>query len=250
MAESSLSIGKTEIDKFIANFLGYGRTSASWTTAQTADIDQARDAGVARFYGEKDWFFLSPPTTLTTVASDYDQDLPDDFGSFRETFYWPVDQGYSPIIQTSVGKIRELRTQTSSNGIMTHFALNPKTQTGASGTRWEVLWYPTPDAVYAMPYRYNVLRDALSATYPYPAGGMAVREAIVEACLAAADLLINDAVGAHEQMYQVHLQRAKQQDERTQPRTLGQNDDYSDDGGYTTGGSPVRYAKVNGVVPS
>jgi len=76
MAESGLSIGYTEISVDVADFLGYGITSANWSTRATQDINRALDDGVRRFLLAVDprsmkqygWSFLKPTATLTTVA--------------------------------------------------------------------------------------------------------------------------------------------------------------------------------------
>jgi len=225
MAEPGLSLAKTDLDALIGFSLGYGRTSGNWGTSEQADIDDARDMGLARFYDEHDWFFMSPTTTLDTTADDYDQDLPDGFGWLVETFYYAADIGYSPLVVTSPGEIRRRIAASSSSGVMTHCAINPKSTTGSSGQRWEVLFYPPPDDAYTLTYRYRMNRDALSTSYPYPAGGTCYRNAILYACLAAGDSLIKNQVGQNEEMYQVFLSQCRRMNARQSPINLGYNGD-------------------------
>ena len=241
MAEPSSSVGKTEIDQHIAFFLGYSRTSASWDTLQTANVNAARDYGVHRFYSETDWNFMSPFTTITTTINDYDQALPDDFGSMRgDAFTYASSLGYAPITMTSVGRINEMRTAGTSSGIITHAAISPITQDGSAGQRWQVLWHNPPSAAFVLTYRYNVNRDALSASYPYHAGGNVMRNCVLEACLAAAESLVRNEIGMHEALYQQSLSLAKDADGRTAARNLGYNGDSKS---YNR---PFRYNYYNG----
>jgi len=247
MAESSLSVGKTEIDAAIGVFLGFGRTSADWSTEQQYKIDDARNAGVARFYSERDWNFLSPTTTLTCVADDYAYDMPDDFGTMREDFYFAADKGYAPLTQRPPGYILSRITASDTSGVPTYYAFRPKAQTGTTGTRWELLLYPPPQDTYVLSYRYTVLRDALSATYPYPAGGAACREAIIACCLAAAERMFNDSVGVQEGYYQSQLVLAIRLDGRSQTKSFGMMQDGSDGPGGALPGD--HYAYINAALP-
>lgn len=249
MAESSLSVSKTELDIFIADFLGYGRTSTSWSTDQQARIDQARDEGLSRFYNARNWNFLSPATTLTLTVGDYTYDLEDDFGSMATNFNYPADESYSPLTQRNSQWIREQIAMSDTNGIPAFFAVEPKTQTGSTGTRWQVLLYPPPQTAWVMPYRYNILRNALTSTYPYPAGGAAMRTAISGSCLAYADAFWNDNVGGWEQRYQAELLPAAiRADGLTHAHSLGGMEENSD--GPSEKRTTERYSQYNGVTPS
>lgn len=228
MTESTLSVGKTEIDRQIADFLGYSRTSTDWTDLQQARVDDARKSGLSDFYSAWDWTFLSPNTTLTMTADSGSSDLPDDFGSMRETFYYAADIGYAPLILTSVGEIKKMISATDSSGITRYAAISAKSQTGVSGSRYEALWYPYPDTAYVLTYGYNVLRNDLTAALPYPAGGAAHRETVLAACLAAADRLWNDNQGGWEARFRERLQLSIRNDGRLKAGNLGPNRDRSD----------------------
>lgn len=246
MAESSLSVSKTEIDILIADYLGYGRTSGSWGTAQTARIGEARKAGILRFYNQHDWSFMAPVTTVTLTEDDGSDDAEDDFGSLRDTFYYAADTGHAPLIVTSVGEIKRMISLSDASGHPTHVAVNPKSQTGDSGSRYEFLWYPYPDSEYVMTYAYNVLRDDLSSSYPYPAGGAAHRNTVIAACLAEAEKLYDDTQGLWEQTYRDRVAESWKQDARLRAKSLGLNRDRSD--GPVGRNSAVRYCTYEGSV--
>ena len=74
MAESTLTDAYTNYREEIAFFLGYGRTSTSWSTAQENTINSCLKSGLRRFYfppklpdqrQAHDWSFLHPVTTLS-----------------------------------------------------------------------------------------------------------------------------------------------------------------------------------------
>jgi hypothetical protein len=248
MAQSTLSVTRVELRKIIGHYMGYTRDSANWSSGSTeeADIAQALDEGTSRFYNERDWSFMSPATTVTTTIADGNDTLPDNFGSMRGDFYYAANKGYAPPRRVSPEEIYRMRTTSNYNGVMAFYAINPISMTGASGQTYEVLWYPLPDAAYVMTYRYNVLRDALSASYPYPAGGAAFRNALIEVCLAAAEMMLNRQDG-HEQRYQMFLAQAIRYDGRNSARTVGYNSDGSD--GSVNSTEPTFYCTYNGVVP-
>jgi hypothetical protein len=246
MADSTLAVTKTELDVLIGFHLGYGRTSDNWSTSQQSDIDDARDFAVSRIYAEHDWSFMSPVTTIDTTADDDEQDLPDDFGYIREGFFFESDLGYAPPRQVSPGMIYDRLSMSSASGVMEYFAIETKTQTGAAGTRWQVLWSPPPDDAYTMTYRYKVDRNALSDTYPYPAGGAMFRNCLIECCYAAADLQFRQEVGVHEQMYAKLLEQCKRNDAMNKSPNLGLNLDRSGDLGWEQ--LPRRYCTYMGSV--
>ncbi len=79
MSESSLSIGFSDLQAEVGFFLGYGRTSASWTAEQAAEIEAYVHSGVRRVYfppvvqdpdqkiitSGYEWTWLKPTTTLS-----------------------------------------------------------------------------------------------------------------------------------------------------------------------------------------
>lgn len=77
MAESTLSLKYSTLRANIGDYLRYGRTSGSWSTAQGNQIQACLDGGLRMFYtppplpGEKhahEWTFMKLKLTLTTTA--------------------------------------------------------------------------------------------------------------------------------------------------------------------------------------
>jgi hypothetical protein len=96
-------------------------------------------------------------------------------------------------------------------------------------------------------YQYNVLRDDLSDALPYPAGGAIFRNALLYACLAAAESLQDKPDRPHERTYQMYLKQAFDWDARSGATFMGVNRDASSGDRVW---EPVHYATFNGTVPA
>jgi hypothetical protein len=76
MAESTLTLGWSDLIAEVGDFLGYGRTSGNWATAQTTHVESMVHSGYRLFlyhpvvpkYPAHEWSFLYPVTTLTVNA--------------------------------------------------------------------------------------------------------------------------------------------------------------------------------------
>jgi len=246
MAESTLSIQKSDIDQSIANYIGLTTILANLDTNEWAIIDAARETGLSRFYAERDWVMLEPKTTLTTVAAAYEFDLPDDFAALMGPMHHAANTGYRTLVTVGVGDIINFRKNSLDSSIPEYVAISPKTTDGSTGQRWEALFYPTPDAAYVLTYQYTRLANDLTDTYPYPYGGALHRNTIIEACLAAAETRSNDAIGLHEQRYQSYLALSIKADDKTRPSNIG----YNGDGPGMSPLYPKTWATYNGSVPT
>jgi len=260
MAESSLSLGFPDFQAEVGSFLGHGRDTSAWAALDpdpTDDVEAIIQAGLRQFYfppsmGGKDemyeWSFLKPVTTLTTTADDYDQTLPDDFGGLLGDFTYPVGTGFGPVKERNELQIRDLRQALDSTGRPQYFAIRERAGTGTTGQRLEVIWFPTPDAVYTMTYQYLALVNKISAASPYPLGGMAHAETIMESCLAIAEARKDDEKGIHWDSFMTRLKASMRYDQQRKPAILGYNGDRSDerDDGYL----PLPEISLNGVVQS
>lgn len=113
-----------------------------------------------------------------------------------------------------------------------YFAVRPKNTTvsATAGQRFELMFYPIPDAAYVLSYEMVHQLDMISATYAYPLGGAAHGETIKAACLAAAELMENDiADGPRESNYLKLLASSIREDQVAyQAEFLGYNGDNSD----------------------
>lgn len=215
MAESTLSLGYPDFATEVAKKLGYPSDVADRSAAEIAVIDAIIQSGVRQFYfppllpGEEhvhEWSFLKPVTTLSTTATDYDYDLPDDFGSIDgDITFASTASVKGPIVKVGEAHIRLWREAGGDvAGSPEFYAIRPRSTGGTTGQRDEILFYPTPDASYTLTYRYVALVSKISTGSPYPLGGMAHCETCLQSCLAVAEMRDIQAQG-HE--YALFMQR-------------------------------------------
>ncbi len=252
MAESTLTLTYVELRETIARFLQYSRTPADWSTEQAAEINAALDAGYRRFLRAGDghaWSFLNTTTTLTTVADQSENELPDNFGWMGSQFLtYPPTTAFPAVRITNSTLILGKRQFSERTGRPVEAAIRIKTAVAASGTRWEIMWWPTPDAVYTPNLIYVVAPDAVDSG-ELPIGGMYHSETVKEACLAAAENLEEDEAGLHEGLFKERLAESIRLDRRYQsPRNLGSLPSMSArEGGHF---HPIRFSSYEGTVPT
>lgn len=248
MAESTLTLNYDTLKVAVAQYLGYGRTLANWTTDQANQMDDVIQRGLRQFYFPKTghiWSFLKPTTSLALVANDWDYTMPDDFGGIATKLHYSSNEGYYGIEIVPETKILEMRqrfnTQTGRpfmaairQLISTTSSATPPVVTtypgAATSSRYEAIFFPTPDSSYTLYYSYHLLMNKLvTSTNPFFYGGMIHSEAILESCLSVAEMDINDNMGIHNQKFNELLEASMQSDmQRMNPRSLGYNGDRSD----------------------
>jgi hypothetical protein len=255
VAESTLSIGFSDLKAEVGGFLGYGRASASWSVAQLAEIDRLVQSGYRRVLyppavvqGAEgyEWSWLKPTTTLALAVGDGDYDLPDDFGRPVGGFHYAADKHYPEIVIVSLGQLLELRSSSDMSGTPVYAAIRYKAGTGTTGQRQEVLFYPEPDAILALTYQYDAYTGKLTDALPYPLGGMPMAEVYIESCLAVAEGRMNDELGQHLKQFQALLTDAIARDRKKGAHNYGhmgnpESIDFEFRRGYTGIVYPITY---------
>jgi hypothetical protein len=257
--ESSLSLQLSDFTAAVGYYLGYGRTASLWTgwnaaapyvpsspDSQLYDIMSVVQAGLRQFYrpplafspspdGQPvdpklpphRWSFLSPERQLVTAQGQSDYPLPDDFGRFEgEMTFATVAAGQVlQLRRVAIGEVRRwLGAAGGAQGPPVYFAEVPRPGDGSVGQRFNVAMFPAPDQAYTLTYRCTVNPPALTATNPYPLGGMQHGETILESCLAVAESRLNDEEGVHAKKFQELLQASIAQDLQDHwPESLGWN---------------------------
>lgn len=228
--ESTLSITFDDLKAEVGAFLGYGTASGSWSAAQLAEIERYVQAGVRQFYyppavngveAAYEWSFLKPTTTLDTTASDGVQNLPDGFGRVLGDFHFEPDVSNAPVLVVSEARIQALLQSSDDVGRPQYAAVRFKSSNGTYGQRQEVVWWPIPDAVYTLTFRYEAFAGKLTVAAPYPLGGMKYSDLITESCLAIAEQRANDERGLHTERFMGMLAAAIAQDRKNSARYYG-----------------------------
>jgi hypothetical protein len=254
-ADFTLAVTYEDLVREVAFFLGFGRKSSAELDAQNlALVDAQVHAGYHQFLfppkHREDapahiWSFLSPSTSLSIVATDFDYDLPNDFGGMLGDFHYAADIGRASIPLRAEGQVMAARARSNLSGHPVMAAIRVKPPTGTAEQHYEVLFYPTPDASYTLYYRYNVLANKLSTASPRALGGMRHRQTLIESCLAMAEGG-NDEEGVHLRAFQRNLAASVSYDEQVSaPKTLGYNGDPSL---ARTADGLVSYVTFNGVL--
>ncbi len=242
MAESTLTLTLGDLRTDVAHYLGYNTTFASNNASQQADITRAIKAGIRKFVvpvfsggRSHSWSFLSPTATLALTASDSQYDLPDNFGSMEGEFSYATTDNRSGRIQmVGEGMIRKLYEGTSSTSGPPQFAAIRVLSTAVTteSSRYEVIFFPTPDASYTLSYKYYVQIDMVSDTANYPVGGMESAECLRAACMAAAEEQKNDGSSDWTQRFTALLEACLFRDKQKERDYFGYMGDRSDSMGY------------------
>ena len=188
-------------------------------------LDEFVSTTVMRHSNEDTSFVGSKTFTITT---DGNYTLPLTFGgAFRGmiTFVAATNQS-TPIKWTSEGHIRRLReNRTVDTGDPRLAAVRPfnlrHTPTNARPRRWELLLYPTPDEDDQVEFPFDLyFNDLTSVTEVHPAPFLH-DDAIRAACLAVAELDVDDIAGPKVQDYQTKLANSWRIDRQATPPRLG-----------------------------
>ena len=238
MAESGLSLNREDLREAIGFYLGYGADYSAYSTDQLAVADKCVDAGLRMFYspppiqgerGVHTWSFLTPVNPLSLVEDVVDYDLWDDFGGLVGKLYLSADDdAWSEIENTNIARILALRSRDggSANGRPRAVAVNVIPSTGESPTRYSLAIWPKPSQSYTLQVQYNSNPYHLSSTAVYPLGGQPHAETLREACLAAAEINVNDERGLHYTMFMERLVASVHYDRKAMgPKSLGYNGD-------------------------
>jgi hypothetical protein len=124
-----------------------------------------------------------------TITADGNYDLPDDFGGMADQRMYFIQQRTNPsfIEATSRGQILQWRGDIDRTSTADFWAVEYKTTDGTEGQRWQLMLYPTPNAVKTVEYRYNILPDVITSSAPYTLGTAKFGETLRLACLAKVD---------------------------------------------------------------
>ncbi len=218
---STLYLGASGTDGVTSSSVLTSATYADWdtqgiTTADTVTIsDSTSDAATTGDYAITS--VSGANITLTTDPGDAtgitflikrspaNYNLPDDFGRTIGDLHFSSNEVRMPVRIIPVGKILDMRARSDESGAPYFAAVRPKTSTGSTGQRQEIIFYPEPDQAYTLYHNYEAYSGELTDALPYPLGGMQMSELYIESCLAVAEQRMNNEAGLHSQTYQILL---------------------------------------------
>ena len=249
----SLALAYADLQKYVGIHAGYGddpeSETAPWDAEKVRNVDRAINDGYRMFlFNDKNhsWSFLRPVSAMATVNTIAVYALPADFGHHAGDITI-VDSSvpYDSIPWVGEGHLRGVRSAgPSSSGVPQMAAARPL-RGGGGPQRWEVEFYPTPDAAYALEIPYTVGDpQALSTSNPYPYGGAMHSQALKAACLAAWERSFDDEQGVQFAEFQRQLAASISADSRTRGNYLGR---YRDESGPTSRHGRERHQSVHTV---
>lgn len=188
------------------------------------DIDDCIRDGCREFYfptpldGQQEpmtgWSFLRKQATLSLSASDYDYDLPDDFGQHIFWALWGSASEIRPVNIVTRAELLNYRAVESKSGTPTNLSWQDKTFDAATGRRFEALLYPTPDASLTLTYSYLFIPEMLTPTNRYPVCGAIHGDTLLKGCQASMERLLDDTSGIHQEAFMRRLAASIQLDMR------------------------------------
>jgi hypothetical protein len=238
MAESSISLVRSDILSHLGQKLGWSADTTNWDSAQTARANLIVESGERTFYGAHDWSFCDVLMRLPIVSGKDAYDLPDGFHFFVDT-HLTFDQGdnkYCYVTLTSMGEL--LKAKQSPITTSSQPELAAEEWLPADGTKPQRkglnLW-PTPTDAGTLNGLYRFHAHGLTSSAVYPLGGSASGQALLAAVLAAAELHNQEEDMTWRNEYQTQLALAiKMDNDASCPKYFGRMR------GSARGGSSMR----------
>jgi len=229
----TLGVTYDSLRREIGRYLGFSRNPNDWATNETADVEDVLSSGLRLFYtpprlpGERSahqWSFLRPLLTINTISGVSEYSLPDDFAGLDGSLTYSDSTAYGKVQLTSESLIRRHQQRGDSSGAPTYCAILPRIADGQSDQTFLLILWRTPDAAYVLRGRYYARQEMLSSANPYPMGGPAHAETIRAACMAAAEITLDDERGQKYQHFLDLLSASIDFDRRAMsPDNLGYN---------------------------
>lgn len=184
--------------------------------------------------------------------------LPTSFGGIEGDITLEAASGYMPVRQVGDDQIREMFLNTSiQTGVPAYFCVRPWKnpgidRIGSQGqigmyTRYELVFFPRPDKVYRMSFRYlfvfpgvdDWVGTGLATTDIHPPGMAYHHETMLASCLAVAEQYADSPNGEHRDYFAKRIAASVALDRKSAGAAyLGRNLDKSDTL-YTQGRSPL-----------
>lgn len=208
----------------VGHFLFGLRTG--FTSDQREDCEMCITDGLRRVYTAHQWSFFRPVKTITTASGTATYSLPTGYESIEsEMHYAPGESDYyPPVRERHDSEIRRLQMDNEDTDYdrPRYFSVRAVEFDPTVGSRKQLVLYPTPDDTYVLYARLTLRPTMIDSTNQFPVGGEQLAQVILESCLAAAELSLDDTTGIHGKQFAELLPFAIQADLLSAtPRTLG-----------------------------
>ncbi|MFH0982825.1 MAG: hypothetical protein V2A79_14985 [Planctomycetota bacterium] len=168
-------------------------------------------------------------TAGVSVTADGRYSLPSDFGGMLDPFHYDPSTTPTLLVERPPSILHADRAgQGNVTGYPQEWAVQPRTFTNTTGTRFEVTVHPIPCADYTMYYRYRSNPNTMTADAEYPVGGPLHADAIRACALASAELARNDGQAYWQTRANEAIVASIDVDKGFQTGNMGYNRDDSD----------------------
>lgn len=209
-------------------FLGW-ITPTNSTPVLSANIDDAKkivNDAYAKFINSASWSFLKPEWQLTTIIGKWEYLLPEGFIKFEsKRLIYSQSDAYSPVDETGVENILNARASLGIDSCPEHYAVRADKYDPEFGQRFEIIFYPTPDASYTLNGQIAIMPVKLSNDNDLPIGGPEYSSVLKQMCLAEAERMHNETAKREQDEANKLLMMAIQRDIERNPRKLGKMTD-------------------------
>jgi hypothetical protein len=208
-----------ELKNRVSKFLGtYGSSGPSGT--DLTDAEDMVKSGYLTFLTAYDWTFRRKYASLATASDIYIYELPQDFGGIRTPFKFTSQSGYPALQEVSEGDILEMREGGETTSYPQYFAVRAGHHNPETGQRYEVMFWPTPDAEHVLYYSHYTMPPMMSGDDDVPMGGAENSECIMCYCLAAAEVEQDEVAGVQSERANIMLSRSIKMDNLREPRSF------------------------------
>lgn len=167
------------------------------------------------------WSWLKKQGTIQLISGQWQYALPSDFGSILRDMHYGTNNVYRPLEKVSRDMILKLRTRVDHSSWPKWYSVVPTNFSKEVGQKWDVWVYETPNEVQTLYYTYQIDVKKPENDTDQMVGGQQASEALLECCLAIAELQEDDQLGIHNQVAQQMLDRLILHDTVDLPDTLG-----------------------------
>jgi hypothetical protein len=154
-----------------------------------------------------EWSFLRKLFVLPIKSAKWKYQLPEDFSEILSDPSFDDDDGYKSLNKITPQEMFNLRSGVVESSFPYYYAVVPVEGGLEVGTFDEMWLYPEPDASYNLKFFYKIDPLKPDTITHYLIGGVKATEAILESCLAVAEVQEDDTIGIHTQKAEELIQK-------------------------------------------
>jgi hypothetical protein len=153
-----------------------------------------------------EWSFLRPLYTINLVDGKWKYQLPPDFSSIITDPTYKEEENFAQMSKATTEEILNLRSAGIVDYAPYYYSIVTTMHDSEIGEMDEIWFYPEPDGSYPIQFFYKADPLKPDNAGDYLPGGVKSTEAILESCLAVAEIQEDDTIGIHTQLAQKLIQ--------------------------------------------